>query len=78
MSNLLILNVPIFFVFKSNKWGSSRMVQGESTGPDWFETKMADAKLEKKRSSKCFWSSSFVVDPTTHFHYKVSDIIIIL
>ncbi|XP_050524510.1 cyclic nucleotide-gated cation channel subunit A isoform X1 [Daktulosphaira vitifoliae] len=54
----------------SNKWGSSRKVHERSTGPDWFETKMADAKLEKKRSSKCFWSSSFVVDPTTHFHYK--------
>eukprot|EP00102_Acyrthosiphon_pisum_P004492 XP_001948146.4 PREDICTED: cyclic nucleotide-gated cation channel subunit A-like [Acyrthosiphon pisum] len=54
----------------SNKWGSSRKVHERSTGPDWFETKMANAKLEKKRSSKCFWSSSFVVDPTTHFHYK--------
>ncbi|XP_025193031.1 cyclic nucleotide-gated cation channel subunit A isoform X2 [Melanaphis sacchari] len=54
----------------SNKWGSSRKVHERSTGPDWFETKMANAKMEKKRSSKCFWSSSFVVDPTTHFHYK--------
>ncbi|XP_050423885.1 cyclic nucleotide-gated cation channel subunit A isoform X2 [Adelges cooleyi] len=54
----------------TNKWGSSRKVHERSTGPDWFETKMADAKLEKKKSSKCFWSSSFVVDPTTHFHYK--------
>ncbi|XP_022181205.1 cyclic nucleotide-gated cation channel subunit A isoform X2 [Myzus persicae] len=54
----------------SNKWGSSRKVHERSTGPDWFETKMANAKLEKKRSSNCFWSSSFVVDPTTHFHYK--------
>ncbi|CAH1726452.1 unnamed protein product [Aphis gossypii] len=53
-----------------NKWGSSRKVHERSTGPDWFETKMANAKMEKKRSSKCFWSSSFVVDPTTHFHYK--------
>jgi len=63
------------FYFQPNKWGSSRKVHERSSGPDWFETKMANAKLEKKRSSKCFWSSSFVVDPTTHFHYKVGIIL---
>nr|XP_018896311.1 PREDICTED: cyclic nucleotide-gated cation channel subunit A-like [Bemisia tabaci] len=52
------------------RW-STRRVREQRRSPDWFLTQFNRKSDEnEERTSKCFWSSTFVVDPTTPFHYK--------